>query len=78
MAIGSYFDHEYPFSDVGSVLSEPEEAKGAVVNFEGRRDERLPYSSHDGYDWLGPAKVKSGDPVLAAASGIATFYKADK
>jgi len=78
-AIGSYFDHEYPFSDVGSVLGEPLEAKGSVLSFQGPpRDLTLNYSNHDGYDWLGPARVHNDDPVLAAASGTATFYKADK
>ncbi|GEM_PF-1622716 len=79
LAIGSYFDHEYPFSDVGSVLREPEEAKNSVTNYEGRfRDLTISYSGHDGYDWLKKAKVFEGDPVLAAASGIATFYPAGK
>lgn len=78
-AIGSYFDHEYPFVDVGSILSEPPEAQGSLTSFDGKfRDKRLPYSSHDGYDWLGPAEVHNGDPVLAAASGVAQYFKADK
>jgi murein DD-endopeptidase MepM/ murein hydrolase activator NlpD len=79
LAIGSYFDHEYPFLDVGSALSEPDEAKDSVTSFRGDfRNRNIRYSDHDGYDWLGPAKVNNGDPVLAAASGVAQFFKADK
>ena len=78
-AIGSYFDHEYPFGDVGSVLGEPVEAQGTLTNYEGKfRDSIMRYSSHDGYDWLSKAKVYNGDSVLAAGSGTATFFKADK
>jgi murein DD-endopeptidase MepM/ murein hydrolase activator NlpD len=79
LAIGSYFDHEYPFLDVGSALPEPAEARDSVTSFRGDfRNRNIRYSSHDGYDWLGPAKVNNGDPVLAAAAGVAQFFKADK
>ena len=75
-AIGSYFDHEYPFGDVGSVLSEPVEAQKSVTNYQGYfRNLNINYSSHDGYDWLVKAGVHNGDPVLAAASGLASFYQ---
>src|SRR3989344_2339891 len=57
-AIASYFDHEYPFLDVGSVLPEPEGARETITNFEGKfRNPTLNYSGHDGYDWLRPAGV---------------------
>ncbi|KKR30630.1 MAG: hypothetical protein UT61_C0004G0057 [Candidatus Woesebacteria bacterium GW2011_GWA1_39_8] len=75
-AIGSYFDHEYPFVDVGSVLSEPEYAQGTLTNYQGKFRSDLNYSKHDGYDWFGSgARVYNGDPVLAAALGIASFYR---
>ncbi len=62
--IGLYFDHEYPFSDVGSALKKPIEAQNSVTNFEGEfRNLQLSYSGYDGYDWFTKAKVKNGDPV---------------
>lgn len=77
VAIGSYFDHEYPFVDVGSVLGEPPEARGTLTNYDGKfRRSDFSYSGHDGYDWFTRAKVKNGDSVLAAAAGTAQFFKA--
>lgn len=73
-AINSYFDHEYPLLSSG--LGEPENFVGNVVIFQSSLRQSKPYSSHDGYDYGRPAKVNIGDPVLAAASGWAT-YKGD-
>ncbi len=71
LSINSYFDHEYPL--LGSGLREPNEALDLIVNFKGFPRIKKSYSSHDGYDYGRLAKVNIGDPVLAAADGIATF-----
>lgn len=76
LAIQSYFDHEYPFEDVGSVLEEPDYALNSVVNYkESARNFNIRYSNHDGYDWIGKAGVHNGDTVLAAAPGVAVYKK---
>ncbi len=72
LRINSYFDHEYPLLSSG--LSEPIEALKSVVPYSSsNRDQRIFYSSHDGYDWGAPAEARLGDPVLAAADGVATY-----
>lgn len=70
-SINSYFDHQYPLLSTG--LNEALNTSEDLVNYEGVKDKRFPYSSHDGYDYGNPAKVKLGDPVLAAADGEATY-----
>lgn len=72
MTINSYFDHEYPLLST-SLTDEPAEAKGTITNFQGKFRVNLDYSKHDGYDYGRNAKVNINDPVLAAASGIATL-----
>lgn len=68
----SYFDHEYPFLSVSS-LGEPTDARGSIVTYHSPDRTNLYYSSHDGYDWARRAQANIGDPVLAAADGIATY-----
>jgi len=73
LAINSYFDHEYPLLSVG--LNDTV----GVTNFNGfpsRFD--ISYSSHDGYDYgKSRAYVYLNDPVLAAASGCASYIHTD-
>lgn len=66
LAMSSFFDHEYPLLSSG--IGEPLD----VIKYNGEKT-KDPYSSHDGYDWAKVAKAVLGDPVLAAASGEATF-----
>ncbi len=68
LAIGSFFDHEYPLLSSGG-LTEPREN---IVTFRGERSTK-PYTSHDGYDYNSLAKVSMGDAVLAAAAGTAEY-----
>ncbi len=75
--INSYFDHEYPLLSVGSVLSEPEEAKG-ILAYDNIKSFRRFYSSHDAYDWGSRAGAKYRDSVLASADGTATFSNSCK
>ncbi|GEM_PF-2098225 len=70
-AINSYFDHEYPLLSSG--LAEPAIATNDLVSFRGFPRKNLSYSSHNGYDYAKLAQVNIGDPVLAAADGIATL-----
>lgn len=70
-AINSYFDHEYPLLSSG--VNEPSESMGSLTNYEGKFKSDLSYSKHDGYDYGRTAKALIGDPVLAAASGEATY-----
>lgn len=70
LAINSYFDHTYPLLSAG--LAEPADFLNQVTTFEGKNTTK-PYSNHDGYDYGSPAGIKWGEPVLAAASGIATY-----
>ena len=71
LAINSFFDHEYPLLSSG--MSEPIDSLGTIVNYLGFPRVDKPYSSHDGYDYGTKARVTNGDPVLAAASGAATY-----
>ncbi len=71
-SINSFFDHEYPLLSSG--LSEPLEMNNSIIFYrDGGRSFNMDYSSHDGYDYGLPAKVNLEDPVLAAASGWATY-----
>jgi len=72
LAINSYFDHEYPLLSSTSLL-EPNEARGTLTNYEGKFRSNLDYSRHDGYDYGRDAGTKNGEPVLAAASGCASY-----
>jgi len=73
LQINSYFDHEYPLLSNG-LGERPAEIQQSIVKYNSpKRDFEQPYSSHDGYDWGAPAKAKLGDPVLAAADGVATY-----
>ncbi|MDP2632621.1 MAG: peptidoglycan DD-metalloendopeptidase family protein [Candidatus Curtissbacteria bacterium] len=69
LSINSYLDHEYPLLSIG--LDEPLD----LVNFRGLPRKKLPYSGHDGYDYGKDAKALISDPVLAAASGCASYIK---
>ena len=71
LSINSYFDHEYPLLSSG--LAEPVGLSDSVINFQSPDRKDINYSSHDGYDYSRLAKVNIGDPVLAAASGIAAY-----
>ena len=72
LSINSYFDHEYPLLSGG--IAEPISTSGLVTNFNGERRSDQDYSLHDGYDYgKSLAKVDLGDPVLAAASGTASY-----
>jgi len=73
LAVTSYFDHEYPLLSASLVLQEPRDALNTIVNYKGFPRIDKPYSSHDGYDYARLANVHLGDPVLAAAGGIATY-----
>lgn len=70
-SMSSSFDHEYPLLSGG--ISEPESSKNTIVTFKSIDQLVKPYSSHDGYDYSYNAKVKFGDPVLAASSGTASY-----
>src|SRR3989344_1634825 len=69
--INSYFDHEYPLLSSG--INEPSQFIDLLTNYEGKFGTNVKYSSHDGYDYGKVAGAKIGVPVLAAASGTATF-----
>lgn len=71
LSMSSYFDHEYPFLSSG--MGEPGGATDSVREFNGLLSKQDSYSSHDGYDYAKGAKVFIGDPVLAAAEGMATY-----
>lgn len=72
LSINSFFDHEFPLLSTG--LGEQPVASSSVVTYiGGGRDFDSDYSSHDGYDYGSGAQANFEDPVLAAASGIATF-----
>jgi murein DD-endopeptidase MepM/ murein hydrolase activator NlpD len=72
-AINSYFDHEYPLLSRLSVLPETVGTEGTIVTYRENLRTDEPYSSHDGYDWGKRAEARSGESVLAAASGAARF-----
>lgn len=73
LAINSYFDHQYPLLSAGLDLAEPGEAQSSIMTYLGKSSTSLSYSKHDGYDYGRSAKANLGDPVLAAASGLATY-----
>lgn len=70
LSMSTYFDHEYPFLSMPSLLNLD---KSYLVNFEGEKNSINKYSSHDGYDWGRNAGTKYGIPQTAAADGIATY-----
>lgn len=75
LSINAYFDHEYPLlSVIDEDFPEPEIGSGTVITYlsNNRGDESYP--SHDGYDYGGPAKTKLNTPILAPASGCASFH----
>lgn len=73
LAINSYFDHEYPLLSSG--IGEPNQVNDTLTNYRGEFGTGLDYSSHDGYDYGKRAKANIGDPVLAAASGCASYLR---
>lgn len=77
LAISSYFDHEYPLLSSGLDLSEPLDAKGSVVTFEGPERKGVSYSSHDGYDYAALAGLSFGKEVRAAAAGSARYVQSE-
>jgi len=72
MTMTSYFDHAYPLLSTNLIESDIE--NDSIITYRGS-PESVSYSSHDGYDWARKSGVKFLDPVLAAASGTATFKK---
>lgn len=78
MAINSYFDHTYPLLSRGTVLSEPEDFNSQVTTFTGENSTSKDYSSHDGYDYGTAAKAGDGEPMVAAAAGVATLHSSKK
>src|SRR3989344_3387747 len=67
-----FFDHEHPLLSSG--LGEPFGRQNSVIYYlGGNRDFDRDYSSHDGYDYARLAEVNIDNPVLAAASGWATY-----
>jgi len=74
MSINSYFDHTYPLLSRGTVLSEPSEFQNQVTTYIGEKSTIKSYSSHDGYDWGKLAKAIDGEPMVAAAAGVATLH----
>jgi len=71
--INSFFDHEYPLLSALHIVQEPYESSHSIVMFDGLNTKKEAYTSHDGYDWGGSAKALNGEPVLAAADGVATY-----
>jgi murein DD-endopeptidase MepM/ murein hydrolase activator NlpD len=71
LSINSFFDHEYPLLSSG--LNEPAEDSKVVLGYDGKIIQGRQYTTHDGYDYATLARVNLGDPVLAAASGWATY-----
>lgn len=69
--INTFFDHTYPF--LCCSLVEP----AKITTYENKNTD-IGYSSHDGYDFGKLAGVYDGDPVLAAATGEATFLPKSK
>lgn len=70
LKINSYFDHEYPL--LSTNLNEPGDKQGTTF-YQGIYNSTRPYSSHDGYDYGWRSGASLGTPVLAAASGCATY-----
>jgi len=71
LAMTSYFDHSYPL--LSANLLESTIFLNQITTFRNENSTTKNYSSHDGYDYAKVAKVNISDPVLAAASGIATY-----
>lgn len=72
LSMSSHFDHEYPLLSGGT--DEPSDALATIISYQkNQRNNKLNYSSHDGYDYASNAKVKLGDSVLAVASGTARY-----
>ncbi len=71
--ISSYFDHAYPIVSADWFLDEPEENSHNILDYFGNYTDKG-YSSHDGYDYAFDAGVSLNTPVLAAASGYASFH----
>ncbi len=69
LQINSHFDHTYPLLSSG--LSEIAGHTSDITAYNNKLTDQG-YSSHDGYDYGSPANINDGDPVLAAASGVAT------
>lgn len=74
LSMSSYFDHEYPLLSASYFLTEPAETSSQTLKFDGEKSRTISYSSHDGYDYARGAKANFGDPVLASASGWATYH----
>lgn len=70
LKIFSYFDHAYPL--LSTNLTEPSEFTNSIVKYTGELIDQ-PYTKHDGYDYAFISNVKLNDPVLAAASGEASY-----
>ncbi len=66
--INTFFDHEYPLLSATQLI-EPD----FIISFNKPYKIDDFYTSHDGYDYGKKAKANYDDPVLAAASGIATY-----
>jgi murein DD-endopeptidase MepM/ murein hydrolase activator NlpD len=62
----SWFDHKYPLQNVWPLTFK-------VLKYSGGKDADDAYRSHSGYDYALNNGVKLNTPVLAAASGSATF-----
>lgn len=73
LAMTSYLDHSYPLLSASLILSEPSAFLNQITTFENEKSTTKNYSSHDGYDYGTTAKAYLDEPVIAAASGIATF-----
>lgn len=71
LSMTAFFDHTYPLLSSGK--QEPTEKQDQVTTFENEVTNQKPYSSHDGYDFAWLAGAGLGEPVLAAAPGIATY-----
>lgn len=73
LSINSYFDHTYPLLSAG--IGEGFGFINQVTIFDGSSysQEERSYSKHDGYDYGYQAQTKSGEPLLAPASGTAVY-----
>lgn len=61
----SFFDHQYPLQNVACCIQN-------IIRYDGQ-SKNLFYKSHNGYDYGSQNGVFLNTPVLAAASGWATF-----
>ena len=79
LSINSFFDHEYPLLGFYNLDKQcppsPIESPRLTTTFRGDKapEPEIFYHCHDGYDYGKKAQANIGDPVLAAASGIATY-----